>query len=114
PASNKKERTELRERAEGLAKRAKDGEDFYNLAYYNSDDRTKYVGGDLGYFHKGQTVPEFESALLEMEPGEIAGPVKSMYGWHIIKLVEDNPPRQLSFEDMKGKLRQQLEKEQRE
>ncbi len=49
-----------------------------------------------------------------MEPGEIAGPVKSMYGWHIIKLVEDNPPRQLSFEDMKGKLRQQLEKEQRE
>jgi parvulin-like peptidyl-prolyl isomerase len=114
PAASKEEREMLKKKAEELAKRAKAGEDFYNLAYYNSDDRTKYVGGDLGYFHEGQTVKEFEDALSEMKVGEIAGPVKTLYGYHIIKLVEVNEAHQMTYEESKGMIRKTLEKNHRE
>ena len=114
PSSNAEERTTLEKKAKELAAKAKNGEDFYNLAYYNSDDRSKYVGGDLGYFHEGQTVPEFEDAIKKMKVGEISAPVKSMYGWHIIKLVELNESKQLEFDDTKVKIREQLEKTARE
>jgi len=114
PSANKEERLVLDNKATELAKRAKSGEDFFNLAYYNSDDRSKYVGGDLGYFHEGQTVPEFEEALNKLKPGEISNPVKSMFGWHIIKLVEVNEARQLEFDEVKDKIRTQLEKTQKE
>lgn len=114
PSSSKEERAAQEKKAQDLAKRASAGEDFYNLAYYNSDDRSKYVGGDLGYFHEGQTVPEFEAALKKMKVSEISAPVKTMYGWHIIKLVELNEPRQLEFEESKVKIRENLEKSARE
>ena len=110
PSSNAEERTVLEKKAKDLAKKAKSGEDFYNLAYYNSDDRSKYVGGDLGYFHEGQTVPEFEEAVKKMKVGETSEPIKSMYGWHIIKLVELNEAKQLEFDETKVKIREKLEK----
>lgn len=110
PSSNTEERATLEKKVAELTKKAKSGEDFYNLAYYNSDDRSKYVGGDLGYFHEGQTDPEFEAAIKKMKVGEVSEPVKSMYGWHIIKLVELNEPRQLDFDETKVKIREQLEK----
>lgn len=110
PSSNKEERATLEKKAKELAAKAKNGEDFYNLAYYNSDDRSKYVGGDLGYFHEGQTVPEFEDAIKKMKVGEISEPIKSMHGWHIIKLVELNEAKQLEFDETKVKIREQLEK----
>ncbi len=114
PASNAEEREKLQAKAEQLSRQARDGEDFYNLAYYNSDDRTKFVGGDLGYFHMGQTVKEFEEALLKLKPGEVSGPVKTLHGWHVIKLVEDNPARQLALEDVRDKVRAAMEKERRD
>jgi parvulin-like peptidyl-prolyl isomerase len=114
PASSKSEREVLFNKAQDLAVKAAAGEDFYNLAYYNSDDRSKYVGGDLGYFHEGQTVPEFEEALVKMKPGEIAGPIKTMFGYHIVKLMELNEPRQLNYEEVKDNIRQTLEKKQRD
>lgn len=114
PSSNAEEREKLKERAEELAKRAKSGEDFYNLAYYNSDDRSKFVGGSLGAFHAGQTVKEFDEAIQKMKPGEIVGPVKTMYGYHIIKLDSVDEARQLTFDEMAPKIRQQLEAEQTE
>jgi len=114
PSSNKEEREKLKKKADDLAAKAKAGEDFFNLAYYNSDDRSKWVGGDLGLFHEGQTVPEFENALKKMQPGEVVGPVKSLYGYHVIKLHEVTPPAQLSFEEMEKMLRTQLEKEGRD
>lgn len=114
PSSNKQEREALDKKVNDLAARAKAGEDFYNLAYYNSDDRSKYVGGDIGYFHEGQTVKEFEETILKMKPGEISDPVKTLYGFHIIKLVEVNPQRQLEFDEVSGKIRQSLETKQRD
>lgn len=111
PSSNQQERAAQEKKAIEMAQKAKSGEDFYNLAYYNSDDRTKYVGGDLGYFHEGQTDPDFEFAIKKMNVGDISNPVKTLHGWHIIKLVELNEAKQLDFDETKVKIRTQLEKE---
>lgn len=96
-------------KAKDLAERAWRGEDFYNLAYYNSDDRTKMVGGDIGYFHAGQSIKEIEDAIVDLSPGEIAGPVETLHGFHVIKLAEVKEPEQLSFAEVKVKIRQQQE-----
>lgn len=114
PSSNIQQRADLLAKAERLFAQAKAGEDFYNLAYYNSDDRTKYVGGDLGLFHEGQTAEPFEAALKRMQVGEISGPIKTRWGYHIIKLLQKNEARQMPFEEMKAKIKAQLVKQQRE
>src|SRR5210317_362617 len=108
PASNAEERQLLKSRAEDLLTRARAGEDFYNLAYYESDDRSKYVGGSLGSFHGGQTVPEFDEVVQAMQPGEISNLVKTMYGFHIIKLDTSEEARQLTFEEAAPKIRAQF------
>ena len=114
PADNAEEKEEKRARAEKLFKRAQTGEDFYNLAYYESDDRSKYVGGSLGSFHAGQTVPEFDAAIQGMAPGDIVGPVRTMYGFHVIKLDSMDSERQLQFDEVAAKIRTNLEKTERE
>jgi parvulin-like peptidyl-prolyl isomerase len=108
PASNAEERQLLKSRAEDLLARARDGEDFYNLAYYESDDRSKYVGGSLGTFQAGQTVAEFDEAINNMQPADISDLVKTMYGFHIIKLDASDEARQLTFEEAAPKIRTQL------
>ncbi|MCM1034712.1 MAG: peptidylprolyl isomerase [Paludibacter sp.] len=66
------------------------GEDFTTIAIQNSDDRgSAQRGGDLGWFGKGQMVPAFEDAAFAIEQeGTLSQPVQSVYGWHIIKLLE--------------------------
>ena len=113
PASNTEELELIRSRAEDLLTRAKAGEDFYNIAYYESDDRSKYVGGSLGSFHAGQTVPEFDEVIQKMQPGEISDLVRTMYGFHIIKLDALDESRQLLFDEVASKIRAQLEETER-
>lgn len=114
PSSNQEERAALQSRAEELLLKAKSGEDFYNLAYYNSDDRSKFVGGDLGLFHEGRAAKPFEDALKQMQVGEISDLVKTRWGYHIIKLTQKNEPRQFTFLEVQDKIRTLLEKGQRE
>ena len=65
------------------------GSDFEELAKENSDDPSvSQNGGDLGYFARGVMVPEFEQAAFDLLVGEISKPVRSSYGWHIIKLTD--------------------------
>lgn len=113
PAATAEQAAERRSRAEELLARAKSGEDFYNLAYYESDERSRFVGGNLGYFHEGQTVAEFEQALKQLKPGEISELVRTRWGFHIVKLDERNEARQLEFEELREQLRGNLEKERR-
>ncbi len=93
-------------RAETIAARAKlPGADFAKLANENTDDPSgKGQGGKLPPFSHGQMVPEFESAAFSMEPGEVRGPVKSQFGYHIIKLEAKTPARTRSFPEARPML----------
>jgi peptidyl-prolyl cis-trans isomerase C len=62
-----------------------EGADFAELAKTRSKGPSAPVGGDLGWFEKGQMVPEFEAALANMKDGEVSGPVQTQFGWHVIK-----------------------------
>lgn len=74
--------------ANDILARIKAGEKFEDLAKQYSLDGSKDYGGDLGYFTAPEMVPEFSKAAFALKPGEISAPVKTDYGWHIIK-VED-------------------------
>ena len=66
---------------------------------YSLDQANKGKGGDLGYFHKGQMVAEFEVAAFALEPGEMTSePVKSQFGYHIIKVTDKKIKEKIPFE----------------
>ncbi len=90
-----------RAKAESIAARAKQpGADFARLANENTDDPSgKTTGGKLPPFSHGQMVPEFESAAFSMAPGEIRGPIKTQFGYHIIKVESKTPARTRSLEE---------------
>ena len=72
-------------KAEELYERAKKGESFQSLAHQYSTCPSKEKGGDLGWFGEGQMVPPFENAVRKMGTGSISRPVRTQFGWHIIK-----------------------------
>ncbi len=78
-----------RARIEQLEIRLRGGEDFASLARSNSQDTLSAAkGGDLGWLAAGDTVPAFEAAMDKLSPGEISKPVKTRFGWHLIKVEE--------------------------
>ena len=69
-------------------------------------------GGDLGEFQRGQMVPDFEAAAFALaEPGDVSEPVKTQFGWHIIKLERRIPAAPVPFEQVRPQIMQQLENE---
>ena len=73
--------------ANRIKKRISDGEDFAAVASRSSSCPSKKNGGDLGWFGKGQMVPEFEQAAFAAEQGAVIGPVKTQFGYHVIKVT---------------------------
>ena len=78
----------------------------------SKDPSAKTNGGDLGYITKGETVPEFSEAAFKLKPGEITQvPVKTQYGWHIIKVEDRRMAPPPSYDEAKNQVRQQMEQE---
>lgn len=104
---------EARALAEDILAQLKDGADFKLLAAKYSEDASAATNlGSLGTFGRGKMVPEFEKAAFELrEPGELAGPVKSQFGYHVIKLEEYLPASQASFEEVKDEIVANLKQE---
>ncbi len=97
------------EEAMDVKKRLDDGEDFAALARKVSLDlATRFKGGDLGPIKKGQTIPQFEKALLPLKNGEVSKPVATQFGWHIIKLNDRTTGAALSFDEAKDQVKEQL------
>ena len=71
--------------AQDIKKQLESGEKFNILAQKYSECPSKKKGGDLGFFRRGQMVKEFEQAVYSMKTGEISDPVKTKFGYHIIK-----------------------------
>lgn len=87
----------------------KKGADFAKLAQARSiDSGSAKNGGDLGYFSKGQMVPEFEGVAFKLKVGEISKPVKTQYGYHIIKVTEKREGKPIEFEKIKDLVIQRL------
>ncbi len=95
-----------RARAEAIAAAARaPGADFAALARKDSDDTgSKDAGGDLGWVVEGMMTKPFEDALFKMQQGDIAGPVKTEFGWHVLQLREVKAGRQTPFEDARAQL----------
>jgi foldase protein PrsA len=94
-------------KAKEIKARLDKGEDFATLAKENSEDTgSAEKGGDLGYFGPGKMVAEFEEAAYKLQVGQISEPVKSQFGYHIIKLTDKKPLE--PFDKVKGKLKEEL------
>lgn len=80
------------------------GGDFAELAMELSQGPSKTQGGDLGYFTKGQMVKEFEEAALKLKKGEVSEPVKTQFGWHVIKLEDMREKKPPAFDEVKERI----------
>lgn len=100
---------EEEEQAKALIVELDGGADFAALASEHSTGPSGAQGGDLGFFGEGQMVPEFADAAFSMEVGQYSKePVKTQFGWHIIKVEENRLAEQPSFEEMQEDLRSEL------
>lgn len=100
------------ETAEKALSRVKGGEPFSQVAQELSADPSKARGGDIGFFSKGQVIPEFEAACRALKPGEISKVIKSPLGYHVIQLTEQRSARQKTLEEVHDQIRQALENQQ--
>ncbi len=91
-------------KAEGLLRRLRDGEDFAALAKKFSDDPNAADGGNLGAIARGELDPAFEKALFAMKTGEMKGPVKTPFGFHIVRLDAIEPERLRPLSEVKASL----------
>jgi peptidyl-prolyl cis-trans isomerase D len=113
---NDSEDAAAKKKAEDLLAKVNSGADFAKLARESSQDAGSAAqGGDLGWAERSFFVGPFADALFNMKPGEVRGPVRTQFGYHIIRLEEINAGKQKSFEEARGELeveyrRQEAEK----
>jgi peptidyl-prolyl cis-trans isomerase C len=95
--------------AKKIAARIKGGEDFAKVAAETSKDPgSKAEGGDLGWFTKERMVKEFADAAFKMQPGQVSDPIKTQFGWHVIKVEEKRVKPLPTFEELREQIDQHL------
>jgi len=98
-----------KEEADKVLERLKKGDKFEEIAKKESIDKgSAKNGGDLGYFSRGQMVPEFEKAAANLKKGETSDPVKTQFGFHIIKVMDKKAGPVIEFEKIKDLIGQRL------
>lgn len=97
-----------KERAEELKKRIEAGERFEDVARQESSCPSSKQGGSLGDFESGQMVAEFDQALTELTPGTVSDPVKTGFGYHLIRLNRRDAMPQMSFEEARDAVASEL------
>jgi len=107
-------KAEARKKIEGIQKRLEKGEDFAALAKEYSDCPSKEKGGDLGYVSKGQMVKPFEDAVFALKPGERSGIVETKFGYHLIEVLEIQPPGDVPYDSVKGQIEAFLKRQKSE
>ncbi len=90
--------------AKAIEAELKKGADFATLAKQKSKDPGAAEGGDLGYFTKDQMVPEFAEVAFKLDKGQISDPVKTLFGWHIIKVEDKRIKPTPTFDQVKGQI----------
>jgi peptidyl-prolyl cis-trans isomerase C len=95
---------ETEDDAKAVEEDLKKGADFAELAKKKSKDPGASDGGDLGFFTKDQMVPEFSAVAFALEPGKISDPVKSQFGWHVIKVEEKRNRKAPDFAQVKSQI----------
>lgn len=105
---------EAKAMAEKLLERIKSGEDFAALAYEYSDDPYRVKGGEIGYIHRGRMIPEIEALAFDAKTGEVKGPLETGQGFYIIKIEDKKQERQLSFDEVRDRIKKELEEKKKE
>jgi parvulin-like peptidyl-prolyl isomerase len=108
PGADKATRSNIREKAEQIQKKALNGESFEGLAAQYSQGREADQGGDVGFIEKGGIIPEVETAAFSLSPGQVSSVIQSSLGFHIIKVVDNRgaglKPIATVREEIKAKL----------
>ncbi|HMN36775.1 MAG TPA: peptidylprolyl isomerase [Hyphomicrobium sp.] len=95
--------------AKDIKEKLNNGGDFATLAKEHSKDPgSKDNGGDLGFFTRGQMVPQFEEAVFSMNKGDVSNPVQTQFGWHLIKLADKRTKAPPAFEVVKDRILQSM------
>lgn len=98
-----------RKRAQAIFEEAsKAGVSFAELAKKRIEGAGKEDGGDLGYFRRGTMVPEFEKVAFKMKAGDVAPPVRTRFGWHVIKIEDRRAVAPKALDEMKESIRERL------
>src|SRR3989338_4303486 len=112
PDADEKAEKEAKEKALKVLQELKAGGDFTELAKkYSDDPSVKDNGGDLGYFSKGQMVKPFEDAAFALKEGELSEPVKTQFGFHIIKVEKIENERTKPLAEVRGEILKTLTEE---
>src|SRR4030042_6676994 len=95
---------EIRKKCEKVLEKVKGGEDFGEMVLLYSEDISANDRGDLGYFKKGELLPEFEKEALRLQIGEVSGIIRTNFGFHVIKLLDRQGGTPLPFEEVREKV----------